>query len=245
MKYTKLRKHVCEANLAIVQHGLVTLTWGNVSAVDRKRGVMAIKPSGVPYAELTPAAIVICDLDTGNVQQGSFSPSSDTPTHLHLYRAFPDIGAIVHTHSPSATAWAQLARPLPCYGTTHADHFNGAIPVARPLRADEIEGTYEHAAGVSIVDTFQAEGLNPLDMPAAFLPGHAPFVWGTTLRAAIDNAVALEEVARMALLMGAHRDPAPAPLDPRIVAKHFNRKHGAQAYYGQPATERKESSPHE
>ncbi len=236
MKFQALREQVCEANLATVKHGLVALTWGNVSAVDRNRGIVAIKPSGISYEELTPENMVICELASGSVHPGPFDPSSDTPTHLHLYRSFPSIGAIVHTHSSYSTAWAQLARPLPCYGTTHADHFRGTIPVARPLSGDEIAGNYEHAAGVSIVDTFCANHLNPDHVPAVFLPGHAPFVWGPKLRPAVDNAVALEEVACMALLMGAGHNAAPSPLDPRIVDKHYSRKHGADAYYGQATT---------
>lgn len=233
MSARSLCEQVCEANLDLVKHGLVTLTWGNASGVDRKQGIMVIKPSGVPYDELTPRKMVVCDLESGAVRDGNFKPSSDTPTHLHLYRSFPGLGGIVHTHSTHATAWAQRARPLPCYGTTHADHFDGTIPVARPLRGEEIQGDYEHAAGVSIVDTFNGDELDPLHMPAIFLPGHAPFVWGATVRIAVENAIALEEVARMALLMGAAHDPPPTPLDPRILNKHFSRKHGDDAYYGQ------------
>lgn len=228
-----LRAAALEANLAIVRHGLVALTWGNVSVVDRTAGVMAIKPSGVPYSDLTARDIVLLDLRDGRVLGGGLRPSSDTPTHLHLYRSFPDIGAIVHTHSVHATAWAQLGRPLPCYGTTHADHFHGDVPVARRLTARELAGGYEHATGVSIVDTFARGKLDPNHQPAVLLPGHAPFAWGPDARKAVENAVALEQVARMALLMGAAQRRLPA-LDARVRDLHFKRKHGPAAYYGQP-----------
>ncbi len=232
MDVETLRELAYQANRAIVEHGLVVLTWGNASVVDRDAGVVAIKPSGVDYAALNPDRMVLCALDDGRVLEGDLRPSSDTPTHLHLYRAFPDIGAIVHTHSTHATAWAQRARPLPCYGTTHADHFDGAIPVARALSAEEIAGAYEEAAAVSIVDTVRQHGLDPMRMPAVFLPGHAPFVWGPDASKAVENAIALENVAHMAWVMGAAQQPC-AELDPLVREKHFNRKHGLKSYYGQ------------
>ena len=233
MKLRDLRAEVCEANRAIVRHGLVVLTWGNASAVDRTAGVVAIKPSGVAYEALRPQDIVLLSLDDGSVVEGRLRPSSDTPTHMHLYRSFPSIGGIVHTHSTHATAWSQLGRPLPCLGTTHADHFYGSVPVARRLRPKEIREAYELATGVSIVETFERQGLNPEHMPAILLPGHAPFTWGPDVKSAVDNAIALEAVAHMALLMGAGAQKLPE-LEARIRDKHFDRKHGSQAYYGQP-----------
>jgi L-ribulose-5-phosphate 4-epimerase len=233
MKHPELREAVHQAHLAIVQHGLVVLTWGNASAVDRKAGVVAIKPSGVSYDALRPEHIVLLALDDGRVLEGKMRPSSDTPTHLHLYRNFPSIGGIVHTHSTHATAWSQLGRPLPCFGTTHADHFHGSVPVARRLRAREIADAYEQATGASIVETFARKGLNPEHVPAVFLPGHAPFTWGPDVQSAVGNAIALEAVAHMALLMGAGQQKLPE-LDGRIRDKHFERKHGSRAYYGQP-----------
>ena len=233
MKHRDLREAVLQANQAIVRHGLVVLTWGNASAVDRKAGVVAIKPSGVSYEALRAEHIVLLALDDGRVLEGSLRPSSDTPTHLHLYRTFTSIGGIVHTHSTHATAWAQLGRPLPCFGTTHADHFHGAVPVARRLRPKEIREAYELATGVSIVETFHRQGLNPGHVPAILLPGHAPFTWGPDVKSAVDNAIALEAVAHMALLMGAGSQKLPE-LDGQIRDKHFERKHGSRAYYGQP-----------
>ena len=232
MRHPELRSAALEANQAIVRNGLVVLTWGNASVVDRAAGVMAIKPSGVDYGALRAEDIVLLALEDGKPLEGGLRPSSDTPTHLHLYRSFPAIGAIVHTHSTHATAWSQLGRPLPCFGTTHADHFHGAVPVARPLTPAEIRDAYEHASGVSIVETFQRDGLDPAHVPAVLLPGHAPFVWGPNAPAAVDNAIALEAVARMALLMGAALRELPE-LDARVRDKHFERKHGPSAYYGQ------------
>lgn len=232
MEMQDLRREVCEANKAIVRHGLVVLTWGNASAVDRKAGVMAIKPSGVAYDALRPEDVVLLSLEDGVVVEGRLRPSSDTPTHLHLYRSFPDVGGIVHTHSPHATAWAQLGRPLPCFGTSHADHFRGPVPVARKLTRAEIAAGYEHATGVSMVETFLQLGLSPAHVPAVLLPGHAPFTWGPDVAHAVDNAIALEAAARMAFLMGAAERDLP-PLPPEIIEKHFHRKHGPEAYYGQ------------
>lgn len=232
MTQRELREAALAANLAIVQHGLVVLTWGNASVVDRKSGLVAIKPSGVPYDALRAEDMVLLDLESGRARDGRLRPSSDTPTHLHLYRSFPNAGAIVHTHSTHATAWAQLNRPLPCFGTTHADHFHGPVPVARRLRPDEIAHDYEHHTGVSVVETFARRGIDPDHMPAVLLPGHAPFVWGPDARAAVENAVALEAVARMALLMGAAGRKLPE-LNPAVRDLHFARKHGPSAYYGQ------------
>ena len=232
MKLRELREEVCEANRAIVRARLVVLTWGNASAVDRAAGLLAIKPSGVDYAALRAEDIVLVSLEDGSVVDGQLRPSSDTPTHLHLYRSFPEIGGVVHTHSTHATAWAQLGRPLPCFGTTHADHFHGPVPVARPLTRAEIETGYEHATGVSIVETFRQQGLTPAHVPAVLLPGHAPFTWGPDVKHAVENAIALEAVARMALLMGAATQERPE-LDAAVRDKHFERKHGPKAYYGQ------------
>lgn len=238
MKLQKLRTEVCQASLAIQRAHLVVLTWGNASAVDREAGVMAIKPSGVDYAVLQPRDIVLVSLKDGSVIDSALRPSSDTATHLHLYRSFPDIGGIVHTHSTHATAWAQLNRPLPCFGTTHADHFHGPVPVARALTKAEIKAGYERATGVSIVDTFQKRGLAPAHMPAVLLPGHAPFTWGPDVAQAVENAIALEAVARMAFLMGAAERDLP-PLSPAVLQKHFQRKHGPKAYYGQESNRKK------
>lgn len=232
MKLQDLRAEVCEANKAIQRAGLVVMTWGNASAVDRKAGVLAIKPSGVDYAALRPADIVLVSLEDGSVVDGKLRPSSDTPTHLQLYRSFPSIGAVVHTHSTHATAWCQLGRPLPCFGTTHADHFHGPVPAARRLTAKEITSVYEHATGISIVETFAKLSLSPEEMPAVLLPGHAPFTWGPDWAHAVDNSIALEAVAKMAFLMGAAERDLPS-LDVRVLEKHFKRKHGPKAYYGQ------------
>jgi L-ribulose-5-phosphate 4-epimerase len=229
--YEELRERVVAANAAIVEAGLVVLTFGNASAADRNAGVVAIKPSGVPVAELGPDAIPVLDLETGTVVAGEARPSSDTPTHLHLYRAFSDVGGIVHTHSPFATAWAQACRELPCLGTTHADHFEGAVPVTRLLTADEISGAYEEATGTAIVEALT--GLDPLAMPAALVASHGPFAWGATIESAVVNAVALETVAACAYRALA-LDPRLSTVQPELLARHFDRKHGPSAYYGQP-----------
>ena len=232
MNHRALREAVCQANHDIVKAGLVVLTWGNASGVDRAAGLMAIKPSGVAYDALRPEDIVLLALDDGRVVEGTLRPSSDTPTHLHLYRSFPGVVGIVHTHSTCATSWAQAGRPIPCFGTTHADHFHGPVPVARALRPEEIAGAYEHQTGVSITDRFAELRLDPLAVPAVLVPGHAPFAWGKSVAAALDNAIALEQVARMALYTLAV-DPETVPLGPALHDKHFLRKHGAGAYYGQ------------
>ncbi len=225
----QLREQVCAANRTLAASGLVTLTWGNVSAIDADRARVAIKPSGVAYDELRPEDIVVVDLE-GAVQTGALRPSSDTPTHVYLYRHFSLAGAIVHTHSRYATMFAQARREIPCLGTTHADHFFGPVPVTRVPTADEAADAYERNTGKIIIERF-AE-LDPVALPAVLVAGHAPFTWGPTLDAAINNAVALEAVAEMAL--GAWQlDPAAPPLETHLQQIHYQRKHGPNAYYGQ------------
>jgi L-ribulose-5-phosphate 4-epimerase len=231
--HSELRERVLDANLAIVDAGLVTLTFGNASGVDRSAGVMAIKPSGVSYDELQPDSIVVVDLGSGEVVDGAFRPSSDTPTHLTLYRRFETIGGVVHTHASSATAWAQAGRELPCFGTTHADHFHGAVPVTRDLTAEEIRGHYEARTGDVIVETIEGLGLDPLEMPAVLVRSHGPFAWGRDEAEAVENAIALEAVASMAATSLALA-PELRPVAPELLERHFRRKHGAGAYYGQP-----------
>lgn len=227
--FDDLKEAVCEANRKLVDHGLVTLTWGNVSGLCPRRAHIAIKPSGVGYDELTPEAIVVLDLD-GNVVEGDLCPSSDTPTHLALYRAFREIGGITHTHSRHATAFAQARREIPCLGTTHADHFDGPVPVTRVLSPEEIDAGYEQNTGAVIVERFG--DLDPVRMPAVLVAGHAPFVWGRTAEESLDNAVALEAVAAMALDTLA-LDAEAAELEEHVRRKHHERKHGEHAYYGQ------------
>jgi L-ribulose-5-phosphate 4-epimerase len=230
--HSELRERVLDANLAIVEAGLVTITFGNASGVDRSAGVMAIKPSGVSYDGLAGADIAIVDLETGVVVDGETRPSSDTPTHLALYRSWPDVGGVVHTHSSFATAWAQARREIPCFGTTHADHFDGAVPVTRPLTPEEVAGDYEHATGEVILETFAGLELDPLDRPAVLVASHGPFAWGASVEAAVENAVALEEVAASALRTIQLREDAQA-IDDALRRRHFQRKHGPAAYYGQ------------
>jgi L-ribulose-5-phosphate 4-epimerase len=227
----ELRERVFEANRAIVETGLVVLTFGNASAVDRDEGVMAIKPSGVPYGDLGPESMVVVDLETGQVREGA-RPSSDTPTHLVLYRAFEQVGGIVHTHSPFATAWAQARREIPCFGTTHADHFRGPVPVTRELSSDEIGGDYERCTGEVIVETFGKLGLDPLEMPAALIASHGPFAWGAGVEEAVENAIALEVVAESSLRTEL-LNPDAGEISSELLEKHFTRKHGPGAYYGQ------------
>lgn len=228
----ELKKKVYYANMRLREEGLAVLTWGNASGRDAETGCMVIKPSGVPYGLLKPRDLVVVDLADGRVREGRLNPSSDTPTHLELYRAFPSVGGIVHTHSPEATAWAQAGREIPCYGTTHADHFHGAVPVARALAAEEVEAAYERNTGKAIVERFA--GADPMHCPAALAAGHGPFAWGADAMQAVDNAVALETVARMARLTEQLAAQKAAPLLPAHVAeKHFARKHGPNAYYGQ------------
>lgn len=224
-----LRAQICAANLALVEHGLVTLTWGNVSGIDRDLGAFAIKPSGVSYDGMSPDDMVLVDLD-GKVVEGALRPSSDTPTHLALYRAFDGIGGVTHTHSTHATALCQARRALPCLGTTHADHFAGTVPLTRQLTAEEVSEDYEGNTGAVIIEGFA--DLKPLEIPAVLVAGHGPFTWGTDARAAVDNAVALDACARMALLSGL-LDGAPPQLEAHLLRQHQERKHGPNAYYGQ------------
>lgn len=230
----ELKQKVFEANLELPRRNLVTYTWGNVSGIDRELGRMVIKPSGVDYDELTPEMLVVLDLD-GNQVEGSLRPSSDTKTHLELYRAFPSLGGIVHTHSRFATAWAQAGEDIPCYGTTQADYFYGAIPCARQLTAAEIEADYEASTGRAIVETFEQRGINPQHVPGIICRSHGPFTWGKDPAQAVYNAVVLEEVARMALYTR-QLDPDAQPAPQYILKKHFMRKHGPNAYYGQKET---------
>ncbi len=228
---SELKQQVVEANKQLVSAGLVTLTWGNVSGIDRESGLVAIKPSGVDYAALTPENMVVVDLN-GEVVEGNLRPSSDTMTHLELYRHFENIGAVVHTHSTYATAFSQAGVSLPCLGTTHADHFYGEVPVARALTLEEVEKGYEYATGVSIVERFRELDLNPMKMPAVLLKHHAPFTWGKTPQNAVDNSIALEMCARMALMTW-QLNPNVGQMPDHILNKHHERKHGADAYYGQ------------
>ena len=232
MAHSELRERALEANRAIVRAGLVVLTFGNASAVDRAAGVMAIKPSGLAYDDLDADSIVVVDLESGNVVDGTRRPSSDTPTHLVLYRRFEAVGGVVHTHSSFATAWAQARRELPCLGTTHADHFRGPVPLTRPLTDAELGDAYEQRTGEVIVETIERVGADPLDMPAVLVESHGPFVWGEDAAHAVENAIALESVAELALntLLLA---PDAAPISDGLLLRHFLRKHGAAAYYGQ------------
>jgi L-ribulose-5-phosphate 4-epimerase len=224
-----LRAEVLEANLEVVRHGLVLYTFGNASGISPDRRLVAIKPSGVPYENMTTADLVITDLD-GNIVEGSLRPSSDLPTHLALYRQYDAIGGVVHTHSAYATAWAQARREIPCLGTTHADYFHGHIPVTEPMPEAEIETDYEINTGLAIVRRFA--GLNPLSMPAVLVSGHAPFTWGRTPREAARHAVILEEVAKLAYRTVALQHEA-IQLESALLNKHFLRKNGPAAYYGQ------------
>ena len=222
------------ANVEIARRGLAPFTFGNVSGIDRSRGLVVIKPSGVPYDKLRPASMVVTDLD-GNVQSGKLKPSSDLPTHLVLYRAFSGIGGIVHTHSHYGTAWAQAEREIPCLGTTHADLFHGPVPVTEALTTAEIAEEYEANTGHAIVRRFR--GLNPMHVPAVLVRGHASFCWGATVASAVETAAVLETVAHLALDTMT-LNPSATPIPGALLDKHFLRKHGAAAYYGQPAEPR-------
>lgn len=224
----KLREIVLTENLRLVEAGLVKLTWGNVSAIDRGRGLVAIKPSGVSYSAMKAEDIVIVDLD-GNIVEGALRPSSDLATHLEIYRNFDDVGGVVHTHSSEATGWAQAAREIPVFGTTHADCFNGPVPLTRYLTPDEVSADYEGNTGKVIVETFA--GRNPMHFPGVLVAGHGPFTWGKDAAQAVDNAVSLEEIAHMARLTIALGGTSPLP--DYVLDKHFQRKHGSKAYYGQ------------
>ena len=229
MNHPSIRKECCEANRKLPASGLVDLTFGNVSVIDRAAGVFAIKPSGADYADLTPEQMVIVDLE-GNVVDGTLRPSADTPTHLRLFLAFPEIGAVVHTHSHNAVAFAQALRPIPCLGTTHADHFRGAIPVTRHMRPAEIYGDYEWETGNVIAETFS--GRDHHEIPAVLVAGHGPFTWGPNASKALEYALALEICAEMALKSLA-LNPSVGSLPEPLLEKHFLRKHGKDAYYGQ------------
>ncbi len=231
MTLNELREQVCAANRALEPSGLVRLTWGNVSGIDRASGLWAIKPSGVDYAALQPADIVVLDLD-GTVVEGKLRPSSDTKTHLVLYREFPEIGGITHTHSLHATMFAQAGRELPCYGTTHADHFHGTVPIVRALTPQEVAQDYEHFTGVAIVERLRELKLSPLEMPAVLQLHHAPFTFGSHAMDSLNNSIALEMCAQMALGSAA-LNPALASIPDYLLDKHHLRKHGPGAYYGQ------------
>lgn len=228
----ELREKVLRANLGLLRAGLVTLSFGNASGVDREAGVLVIKPSGVPYDELRPEDLVVVSLEDGRAAEGQLNPSSDTPTHLVLYRRFREIGGVVHTHSTAASAWAQAGRDIPPLGTTHADHFHGPVPVTRPLLREEVEGEYERETGEVIAATLEHLGMDPLAMPAVLVASHGPFTWGRDPLDAVANATALEAVADMAhktleLNPNAERIPS------YLAGKHYLRKHGPNAYYGQ------------
>ena len=235
MMLKELREKVYEANMDLPKHGLVVFTWGNASEIDREKGLFVIKPSGVDYAELTPESVVVCDMD-GNVVEGDLNPSSDTATHACLYRAWENVGGIVHTHSTVATAWAQAGRSIPCYGTTQADYFYGEVPCMRGLTKEEIEEAYELNTGNVIVEGF--EGKDPMAQPGCLVRNHGPFAWGKNAAAAVYHAVVVEEVAKMSrdaelLCVAAGRaiDDTKAPQ--YLLDKHYMRKHGPNAYYGQ------------
>jgi len=230
MMLEALREEVLEANLELVRHGLVLYTFGNLSGIARAEGLVVIKPSGVPYEEMRPSDLVVADL-AGRLVEGSLRPSSDLPTHLALYRGFRQIGGVAHTHSRYATAWAQAGREIPCLGTSHADYFHGPVPVTAPLSVEEIRGDYETNTGEAIVRRLQ--GLDPLEAPAALVRYHGPFCWGESASEAARHAVLLEEVARMALYT-LLLEPSAASIPGELLDRHFYRKHGAAAYYGQP-----------
>ncbi|WP_053372743.1 L-ribulose-5-phosphate 4-epimerase [Paenibacillus sp. FJAT-27812] len=226
-----LKHAVWEANMDLPKYGLVTFTWGNVSGIDRESGYAVIKPSGVPYEELKAEQMVVVDLE-GNVVEGSLRPSSDTATHVLLYKAFPTIGGIVHTHSPWATSWAQAGRAIPSLGTTHGDYFYGEVPCTRAMTEAEIKGAYELETGNVIVETFEKNKIDPNQVPSVLVNSHAPFCWGKDPHNAVHNAVVLEEVAKMALHTF-QLNPNVQPMDQDLLDRHYLRKHGANAYYGQ------------
>ena len=226
-----LKQKVYEANMLLPKYGLVTFTWGNVSAIDTESGLFVIKPSGVDYEKMTPADMVVMDLQ-GNKVEGDLRPSSDTPTHLELYKAFPEIGGIVHTHSSYATSWAQAGRSIPCYGTTHADYIYGEVPCLRCLTKEEIDEAYEENTGHLIVNEFQRMNKEVMAVPAVLCKNHGPFAWGKDAMDAVHHAVVLEEVAKMAYRTETI-NPKVAPAPQELQDKHYYRKHGANAYYGQ------------
>jgi len=226
-----LKQAVYEANMELPRKGLVTYTWGNVSGIDRESGLVVIKPSGVNYEDLTPDKLVVLDLQ-GNIVEGNLNPSSDTKTHLELYKAYPKLGGIVHTHSPYAVAWAQAGKDIPCYGTTHADYFYGPVPCARSLTLEEVEADYEKSTGEVIVETFTERGIDTSHVPAVICRNHGPFTWGKDAKQAVYHAVVLEEVAKMALFT-VQLSPETEPAPQYLQDKHFMRKHGPNASYGQ------------
>ncbi len=230
MEILELKRLAYEANMELDRRGLIIYTWGNVSQLDRARGLFAIKPSGVPYDALTPEMMVLIDLEVGKPVESRYKPSSDTPTHLVLYRAFSQIGGVTHTHSPAATAWAQARRAIPCYGTTHADYFHGSVPVTRMLTQPEVEAAYEENTGHAILEAF--EGKDPMHAPGVVCAGHGPFTWGKDGAQSVHNAVVLEEVAKMAMWTESIA-PGIGDLPTHVSEKHFLRKHGPNAYYGQ------------
>jgi L-ribulose-5-phosphate 4-epimerase len=230
----ELKRQVFEANMELPKRGLITYTWGNVSGIDRETGYFVIKPSGVDYEKMTVEDMVVLDLN-GNKIEGRYKPSSDTPTHMELYKKYPEVGGIVHTHSSWATSFAQAGRGIPLYGTTHADYFLGSIPCARSLTSEEINGEYEKNTGLVIIETFEKEKRNPMHTPGVLCTNHGPFTWGKDAMEAVHNAVVLEEVAKMAFRTEMlNKDVKEAP--DVIRDKHFNRKHGEGAYYGQDET---------
>lgn len=237
MEFKELRQRVWQANRAIVEAGLVMLTWGNVSATDRKEGVFAIKPSGVDYDVFTPADVVVLSLESGERISGALKPSSDTPSHWTLYREFSSVGGVVHTHSTYATSWAQAGRDIPCMGTTHADHFHGDIPVTRDLTPEEIMEDYESNTGNLIMERFQKGEIDPRAMNAALVRSHGPFVWGATVEQAVENAIVLEEISKMTFLSQILR-PTTGRISQDLLDKHFLRKHGPDSYYGQPGKDK-------
>lgn len=226
-----LKEQVYKANMALVEHGLVIFTWGNVSGIDREKGLVVIKPSGVSYDVMKADDMVGVDLATGAVVEGDLRPSSDTPTHLAIYRAWPEVGGVVHTHSTYATAWAQAGIDLPNIGTTHADYFHNAIPCTPDMTESEVKGDYELETGNVIVNTFNGGGINPMHTPGVLVKNHGPFAWGKTPDEAVHNAVVMEQVAKMAFV--AYQVNPHLTMNPLLVEKHFSRKHGPNAYYGQ------------
>ncbi|WP_329908119.1 L-ribulose-5-phosphate 4-epimerase [Serratia quinivorans] len=229
---SQLKQQVLEANLDLPRHNLVTFTWGNVSAVDRERGLVVIKPSGVEYEHMVAEDMVVVSLASGQTVEGSKKPSSDTATHLALYREFADIGGIVHTHSRHATIWAQAGLDIPAWGTTHADYFYGAIPCTRLMTEDEIAQDYELETGKVIIDTFHRRGISPNAIPAVLVNSHGPFAWGKDAHSAVHNAVVLEEIAYMGIF-SRQLTPGISSMQPAMLDKHYLRKHGKNAYYGQ------------
>ena len=231
-----LKQEVYEANMMLVEHDLIIFTWGNVSGIDREKGLIVIKPSGVSYDELKPEDMVVVDLE-GNVVEGKYRPSSDTDTHIALYKAFPNIGGVTHTHSLYATSFAQAGRDIPAYGTTHGDYFYGDIPCTRKMTKDEINGSYEWETGKVIVETFRIDKIDPDRMDAVLVHSHGPFTWGKDAKASVEASVVLETVAQMAyqteLLRAAPIAYPTKPMQKTLLDKHFNRKHGPGAYYGQ------------